>query len=136
VRRRRECPKCGQRFTTYERHERALFVRKRDGEREAFDRAKLREGLARAAHKRPVADAAIDSIADGIEAELERAGGELPSSTISELCLEGLRDLDWGAYLQFAGTLPSGESSEFAGSSRRRSVRRESDPAELPPKAR
>ena len=54
VRRRRECSSCGHRFTTYERYERGpLYVRKRDGERQPFDRAKLRGGLARAAHKRP-----------------------------------------------------------------------------------
>jgi len=62
IRRRRECSGCGHRFTTYERREQALFVRKRNGRREAFDRAKLRKGLARAVHKRPVSGAAIDSI--------------------------------------------------------------------------
>jgi transcriptional repressor NrdR len=140
VRRRRECSACEQRFTTYERYEPALFVRKRDGGREPFDRAKLRGGLARAAHKRPVADAAIEAIVERIEAELERAGGELPTSEIGELCLNRLRELDRGAYLQFAGTLPSPdelaveENSVFAGSSPGGSVRSKSNPAQFPPK--
>jgi transcriptional repressor NrdR len=103
VRRRRECSSCGHRFTTYERYERGpLFVRKRDGERQPFDRAKLRGGLARAAHKRPVGEAEIDVLVERIEAEAERAGGELDAARIGELCLEGLRAIDRVAYLQFA----------------------------------
>ena len=103
MRRRRQCSACGHRFTTFERLERGpLFVRKRGGERQPFDRAKLRGGLARAAHKRPVADAEIDSIVAGIEAETDRAGGELPADRIGEMCLEGLRRVDRVAYLQFA----------------------------------
>ena len=103
MRRRRECSACGHRFTTFERLERGpLFVRKRDGERQPFDRAKLRGGLARAAHKRPVADEQIDAIVAGIETEAERAGGELPAPRIGEMCLEGLRRADRVSYLQFA----------------------------------
>jgi transcriptional repressor NrdR len=103
VRRRRECSACGHRFTTFERLERGpLFVRKRDGERQPFDRAKLRGGLARAAHKRPVADEQIDAIVAGIETEAEQAGGELPAPRIGEMCLEGLRRADRVSYLQFA----------------------------------
>ena len=103
MRRRRECSSCGHRFTTFERLERVpLFVRKRGGERQPYDRAKLRGGLARAAHKRPVPEAEIDSIVAGIETEAERAGGELPAPRIGEMCLEGLRRADRVAYLQFA----------------------------------
>jgi len=103
VRRRRECPACGHRFTTFERLERGpLFVRKRDGERQPFDRAKLRGGLARAAHKQPVSGAQIDAIVAGIEAEAERAGGELPAARVGEMCLDGLRRVDRISYLQFA----------------------------------
>ena len=103
MRRRRECSSCGHRFTTYERYERGpLFVRKRGGERQPFDRTKLRGGLARAAHKRPVPDAAIDSIVAGIEAEAERAGGELPAARVGEMCLDGLRRADRISYIQFA----------------------------------
>lgn len=128
VRRRRQCSACGYRFTTYERHERALFVRKRSGGREAFDREKLRGGLARAAHKRPVSDQQIDAIVDAIEQAAAKAGGALASPAVSELCLRELRRIDWGAYMQFAGTLPA-PAPEFAPSGQAGSVRAERDPA-------
>jgi transcriptional repressor NrdR len=103
VRRRRRCAACGHRFTTFERYERGLlYVRKRGGERQPFDRTKLRGGLARAAHKRPVPGADLDAIVDRIEAAAERAGGELPAQRVGEMCLEGLRRLDRVSYLQFA----------------------------------
>jgi transcriptional repressor NrdR len=126
TRRRRECSGCGHRFTTYERHEQSLFVRKRSGRRQPFDRAKLHGALARAAHKRPVSEAEIEAIADSVQAALAAAGGELESEAVGELCLDGLRDVDRGAYLQFAGTLP--QSPEFAGSLRTGSVRSKSNP--------
>jgi transcriptional repressor NrdR len=107
VRRRRECSKCGHRFTTYERAvPDALEVVKRDGHRQPFDREKLRSGLVRASHKRDVDPRDLDLIVDGIEREARAAGGELSAERIAELCLEGLRRLDRGAYQQFAGTLP------------------------------
>jgi transcriptional repressor NrdR len=136
TRRRRECAECGYRFTTYERYEQALFVRKRNGSRQPFDSAKLRGALARAAHKRPVSESEIDTLTAGIESALIEAGGEMESNAIGELCLDGLREVDHGAYLQFAGTLPSQETqmlaldSEFAGSLRAGSVRSKSNPAE------
>ena len=135
VRRRRECTSCGHRFTTRERYEQSLFVRKRNGRRQPFDRAKLRDGLARAAHKRRVSEAQIDAIADSAQTALIEAGGELPSSAIGELCLDRLREVDRGAYLQFAGTLSSqvdsvfDANSEFAGSLAAGSVRSASNPA-------
>jgi transcriptional repressor NrdR len=107
VRRRRECPACGHRFTTFERREpEPVHVRKRGGERQRFDRMKLRAALLKAAHKRPVAASEIESIVDRIELEASDSGGELSSERVGELCLAELRQLDWGAYLQFAGTLP------------------------------
>lgn len=128
VRRRRACSACGHRFTTYERREQEpLFVRKRGGARQPFDRAKLRGGLTRAAHKRPIEAAQIERIVDAVAAAAERAGGELPARRIGELCLERLRGLDRGAYLQFAGTLP-GTTPEFAETEAAGSVRRSSDP--------
>lgn len=103
VRRRRQCRSCGHRFTTFERREPGpLFVRKRGGERERFDPAKLRASLLRAAHKRPVATADVEEIVAGIGREIEERDGELPSERIGEMCLQGLRRLDLGAYLQFA----------------------------------
>ncbi|MCO5315780.1 MAG: transcriptional regulator NrdR [Solirubrobacterales bacterium] len=103
VRRRRQCAGCGNRFTTYERHEvRALFVRKRDGRLQPFDHDKLRGGLARASHKRPVEPEAIDDLVGRIEAEAVRSGGEITAARVGDLCLAGLKEIDQVAYLQFA----------------------------------
>ncbi len=103
MRRRRQCSSCEHRFTTYERYEvQALFVLKRDGGRQPFDRDKLRGGLERASHKRPVRPEAIDALVERIEAEAVRAGGEITAARIGELCLAGLRRIDQVAYLQFA----------------------------------
>src|SRR5262245_36842532 len=108
VRRRRECSKCAHRFTTFEHREPdPLYVIKRGGERQRFDRAKLRAALLGAAHKRPVIASDIEAIVDRVELAASDGGGELSSERVGELCLAGLRELDWGAYLQFAGTLPS-----------------------------
>jgi transcriptional repressor NrdR len=107
VRRRRECTSCGHRFTTYERAvPETLQVIKRDGNRQPFDRDKLLGSLNRASHKRNVDPRSLSLIVDGVEGELRDNGGELSAERIAELCLEGLRKLDRGAYLQFAGTLP------------------------------
>ena len=81
------------------------MVVKRSGERQPFDRSKLRDALVRASHKRDVDPRDLELIVDRIEEEL-RVAGELPAERIGELCLEGLGELDRGAYLQFAGTLP------------------------------
>jgi transcriptional repressor NrdR len=107
LRRRRQCTGCGHRFTTYERAvPETLEVIKRDGHRQPFDREKLRSGLVRASHKRDVDPRDLDVIVDHVEKEARAAGGELDAERIGELCLDGLRRLDRGAYLQFAGTLP------------------------------
>ena len=104
VRRRRACSSCGERFTTHERRDSdPAYVLKRDGSRQRFDAEKLRRGLRRAAHKRPVRRAQIDALVQRVAAEIEAGGGELPSEQVRELCLEGLGKLDAGAYLQFAG---------------------------------
>jgi transcriptional repressor NrdR len=108
LRRRRECVGCSHRFTTFERREREpLFVRKRAGNRQRFDRTKLRAALIRAAHKRPVSAGDVEALVERVEVAIESAGGELGAEQLAALCLEGLRELDGGAYLQFAGTLPS-----------------------------
>ena len=102
MRRRRECSHCGHRFTTFERVTACVaVVRKRDGRREAFEPAKLRDGLERAAHKLPGAERAVGSIATTIELEAA-TGGELSTRRIGELCLAGLREADTVAYLRFA----------------------------------
>ena len=132
VRRRRQCSSCGHRFTTFERVERGpLSVRKRDGSGQRFDRVKLRAALLGAAHKRPVSAPDVERIVDRIEAEAEAGGGEISSERIVELCLIGLRELDPGAYLQYAGTLPS-FSPEIAGSIPEGSVRPDREDSVLP----
>lgn len=103
MRRRRECSNCSHRFTTYERYEtQALFVIKRDGGRQPFDRAKLRGGLERASHKRPVRPEAIDDVVARIEKTAVRQGGEIEAAKIGDMCLAGLKRIDQVAYLQFA----------------------------------
>ena len=109
VRRRRECRECGRRFTSFERREpERAWVIKRSGERQLFDRRKLLSALAGATHKRDVDPRELELIANRLQAEAESSGGELSADRIGELCLDGLRELDHGAYLQFAGTLPDG----------------------------
>jgi transcriptional repressor NrdR len=121
VRRRRACKECGRRFTSFERREpEPAWVIKRSGERQLFDRAKLRSALIRASHKRDVDPRELEQIVDEVEREAQ-ATGELSAERIGEVCLDGLRELDHGAYLQFAGTLP--ESSENP-----RNIRRSAGP--------
>jgi transcriptional repressor NrdR len=135
VRRRRECEGCGRRFTTFERREPSpLYVTKRSGERQRFDRTKLRAALIRAAHKRPVSPADLERLVDRIESAAADAGGELHADRIGELCLTGLRELDVGAYLQFAGTLAE-PTTAISGAPAPGSVRLARKDAELPPTA-
>ena len=112
IRRRRECPSCGHRFTTYERAvPEALEVIKRDGHVQSFDRDKLLGALVRASHKRDVDPRRLEAIADRIEREAREEGGRLSAERIGRLCLDGLEEIDRGAYLQFAGTLPDAARS-------------------------
>ena len=102
IRRRRECLACGRRFTTYERVEDVpVVVRKRSGETEPFDRAKLRSGIASAATGR-LDDAAIDTIVAEIDEELRAEGAEFGTDRIGMAVLERLRRVDPVAYLRFA----------------------------------
>jgi transcriptional repressor NrdR len=111
IRRRRECPACGSRFTTYERVEAArLVVAKRDGTRQEFDHDKLASGLAKALTRRPVADDAAERAADAIEAELRASGSsEVASSRVGAMAMEKLRALDHIAYIRFASVYQSFE---------------------------
>lgn len=103
VRRRRECAGCGGRFTTYERAEAvSLGVRKRGGTREAYDRQKLLGGLLRAATKRPVTVPELEAVADAIEAQVRRDGGETDAERIGEHALRALIGLDHVAAIRFA----------------------------------
>jgi transcriptional repressor NrdR len=137
VRRRRECPGCGRRFTTYEHRERdPFYVRKRSGKRQPFDRTKLRAALLHAAHKRPVSSADVEGLVERIESAVNDGGGELAAERIGELCLAGLRELDMGAYLQFAGTLAEPPALAISGHSPAgRSVRVERKDPRSTPKA-
>jgi transcriptional repressor NrdR len=104
IRRRRECPACGRRFTTYERVEPAgLMVIKRDGRREEFDSRKLRDKLRLALTKRPVSQDEVDRIVATVERELLSMGTtEVPSTLIGEIVLRELKELDEVAYIRFA----------------------------------
>lgn len=104
IRRRRECPKCGRRFTTYEKYEEApLVVSKKDGRRELFDTKKLMAGLLKAFEKRPVAYETVQEIADNIERELRMRGeSEIDSAVIGEIVMKYLEKTDQIAYVRFA----------------------------------
>jgi transcriptional repressor NrdR len=103
VRRRRECRRCSFRFTTYERPEwETLQVKKRNGEIEPFDRAKLRAGVERATEKRPVSEADVTGLVDGVESALhEHDGRVVPSTLVGDLTAERLKELDAVAYVRF-----------------------------------
>ena len=104
IRRRRECRKCGVRFTTYERvQSTALMVSKQDGRREEFNREKLVGGLRKACAKRPIPSRTIEKMVEDIEAELNHLGqGEVPSGNIGEMVMERLRKVDRVAYIRYA----------------------------------
>jgi transcriptional repressor NrdR len=109
IRRRRECESCARRFTTHERVEEILpQVVKRDGRREPFDRLKLVSGLTKACEKRPVSVETIESMVNRVEARLMESGEkELPSTTIGELVMRELHDVDQVAYVRFASVYRS-----------------------------
>jgi len=97
------CRSCERRFTTYERYDEGpLYIRKRGGRREPFDRAKVLAGLERAAIKRPVEREQLEAVVDRIVAELRAQGGTPGVEEVGELALRGLRELDAVAYVRFA----------------------------------
>jgi transcriptional repressor NrdR len=104
IRRRRECSHCGRRFTTYERVEEIkLWVRKKDGRREVFDRNKILSGLQKACEKRPIPMNVLENLVDEVEKELRnRMEGEVSSSDIGELVISKLKKIDEVAYVRFA----------------------------------
>ena len=104
VRRRRQCLSCSSRFTTYERLQPiGLFVIKKDQRREEFSKDKLLTGIRKACEKRPLPTGTVDKLADDIEAELYRQGrAEIPSAVIGDMVMEGLKSLDYIAYIRFA----------------------------------
>jgi len=103
IRRRRECLGCGRRFTTFERvDEVPLWVVKRSGQREPFDRAKLVAGVRAACKNRPVTDAELQDLAQGVEETLRGRGAEPTSQQVGVAVLEQLKALDEVAYVRFA----------------------------------
>ena len=104
IRRRRECERCGRRFTTYERIDMVpLMVIKKDQTREAFDVGKLRSGIVKACEKRPVPLEKIEELVRDIEQRLNsQEGSEVTSKMVGELVMDGLKSLDEVAYVRFA----------------------------------
>ena len=104
IRRRRECQDCGRRFTSYERiDEIPYMVVKKDGSRERFDRQKVTLGMLKACEKRPVSVAAVEGIANRVEAMVqERPEKEIPTDEVGAFVMEELKDLDKVAYVRFA----------------------------------
>ena len=105
VRRRRQCRRCGRRFTTYERAEVTprITVVKKDGSRVPYERRKLLEGLQKACFKRPVSDAQLSRIVEATEEDIFRNfDKEVPSTSIGDLVSEQLRRVDKVAYIRFA----------------------------------
>ena len=104
IRRRRECIKCGKRFTTFETVEVIPFlVIKRDGTRQLYDRTKLKNGILRSCEKRPISMAQIDAVVDSIEKSLFNSlEQEVTSQKIGDLVMEELKVLDEVAYIRFA----------------------------------
>ena len=104
IRRRRKCPKCEERFTTYEYIEQVpLMVVKRDGRRQTFDRSRILNGIMKACEKRPVSIDQIETVVDEIEhAVRKKYDSEVGSQDIGELIMKRLADLDEVAYVRFA----------------------------------
>ena len=101
IRRRRECGKCGHRFTTYEEIDRdEVLVVKKDGRRETFDRTKVDKAIRQACGKRPVSDEQIRTMIDHVVANLE--GDEVPAAKVAELVMNELHKVDEVAYIRFA----------------------------------
>ena len=116
IRRRRVCPDCGGRFTTFERVQlREITVVKSDGKRETFDRSKIEQSVALACRKRAIEQERIDQLVSGIQRQVETVGDtEIPSARIGEMVMDGLRQLDSVAYIRFASVYRDfGEARDF-----------------------
>lgn len=117
IRRRRLCPKCGGRFTTFERVQlRELVIVKRSGRRSPFDRDKLMRSVMIAMRKRPVDQDRVEQMVSKIVRQLESMGEtELPSSTVGGLVMAGLKELDDVAYVRYASVYKDfRETGDFA----------------------
>ena len=114
IRRRRECLNCGRRFTTYEYIEKIPFlIVKKDGSRQSYDREKLLRGIKVATYKRPVSVDDIKEIADNIEKTVQnRMLQEVKSSTIGEMVLSALKDLDRVSYIIYASVYKNFQTAQ------------------------
>lgn len=114
IRRRRECERCARRFTTYEVLERArVFVVKRDGTRQEFDREKLLAGMVIACRKRPISAAALAEVVDDVERQVFDSGDpEINSCEIGRMVMEQLINVDQVAYVRFASVYEQFNSPE------------------------
>jgi len=116
IRRRRECIKCGRRFTSYERIDEIPFmVIKKDGRRENFDRSKIMAGLMRACEKRPISAVQLEEIVDSVEKFVQDSSDrEVPTNELGKLIMRRLKELDKVAYVRFASVyLEFEDVSEF-----------------------
>src|SRR5881398_384720 len=104
IRRRRECTKCGYRFTTYEEVERSgLAIVKRDGRREEFSKEKLLSGIRKACQKRPISPKVTEDLVEKIVNEVtDKYEREVPAEVIGKMVMTGLREIDHVAYVRFA----------------------------------
>ena len=109
IRRRRECLKCTRRFTTYEHIEMTpIYVIKKDGRREKFDRNKIKIGIMKALEKRPISHDKIEEILDSIEEKIRRNGKEeIETTKIGEYVMDSLKNTDEVAYIRFASVYRS-----------------------------
>ena len=139
IRRRRECLKCGKRFTTYERTDEIPYmVVKKDGRREKFDRQKVLNGLLRACEKRPVSMGRLEQIVNETESfVIDSVERERKSSEIGELIMNRLRKIDKVAYVRFASVyLDFKDVQEFMTELKDLLKSKEGTPAVPPPKAK
>ena len=109
IRRRRECLKCNKRFTTYEYIELTpVYVKKKDGRLEKFDRNKIKKGIMKALEKRPVDHEKVEEILGSIEEKIRRTGKEeIESKIIGEYVMDSLKEIDHVAYIRFASVYRS-----------------------------
>ena len=109
IRRRRECLKCNKRFTTYEHIEMApIYVIKKDGQKEKFERTKIKKGIEKALEKRPISHEQIEEMLDAIEEKIRRRGKEeIESKIIGEYVMDALKETDQVAYIRFASVYRS-----------------------------
>ncbi len=113
IRRRRECSACNHRYTTFERIEEVvLYVTKRSGEREPFERAKILSGIRSACKNRPVDEPRLDAVAESLEEAMRLLNRDVPSEEGGMATLDALRDVDDVAYVRFASVYKGFEDAD------------------------